>query len=92
MNRSVGVVAILSCVVALRVGIALAAGKDDETVSRFCRDRSDLGLSHGACVAFFTNGNTAPHDADVCKLPWVRSFVGADNEGECVTALAARKR
>jgi hypothetical protein len=43
-------------------------------------------------VAFFKSGNTTPHDADVCKLLWVRSFVGADNEGECVTALAAMKR
>jgi hypothetical protein len=92
MKKIVGAVAILSCVVALSVGSALAAGKDDGTVSRYCRDRNDLGISHGACVAFFKSGNTTPHDADVCKLLWVRSFVGADNEGECVTALAAMKR
>lgn len=71
---------------------AHAADRGESTVSKFCRDRGDFGLSHGACVAQFTSGNTTPHNADVCKLDWVRGFVRADNEGECVTALNAMSR
>lgn len=71
---------------------AHAADRGEATVSKFCRDRGDFGLSHGACVAQFTTGNSTPHNADVCKLAWVRAFVRADNEGECVTALNAMSR
>ena len=89
MKRSIVLASVLLLAGALA---AQAAGRDDETVSKFCRDRGDFGLSHGACVAQFTAGNTTPHNADVCKMAWVRAWVRAENEGECVTALNAMSR
>lgn len=71
---------------------AHAADRGEANVSKFCRDRGDFGLSHGACVAQFTTGNTTPHNADVCRLDWVRAWLRAGNEGECVTALNAMSR
>jgi hypothetical protein len=91
MRRLAIAVSVLACAGAL-AGAAVAQGRGGDTVARFCSDRNDLGLSHGACVAFFTNGNTRPHDADVCKLGWVRAWTGADTEGACIAALAALKR
>lgn len=83
---------VLASVLLLASALAAGAAGRDATISKFCRDRGDFGLSHGACVAQFTAGNTTPHNADVCKLDWVQAWVRAANEGECVTALNAMSR
>lgn len=70
----------------------LHAGDAGETISRYCSDHGDFGLSHGACVARFTNGNIVPHHADVCKLDWVLAFSGAKNHGDCVKRLKEMDR
>ena len=69
-----------------------AKADDTGTVAKYCRDHRDFGLSHGGCVAQFTAGNTTPHNASVCKMAWVRAWVGVENEGACVTALNEMSR
>ena len=66
--------------------------KNDATISKYCSDHRDFGLSHGAGVTQFTTGSTEAHNADVCKLARVRAWLRVDNEGAWVTALNAMTR
>jgi hypothetical protein len=66
---------------------AAAGDKSRETISLFCSTYGDLGLSHGGCVAYFTNHNVVPHDTSICRDPDLRERVGARNVGQCVKAL-----
>jgi hypothetical protein len=69
------------------VSPAAAGDKARETTSRFCSTHGDLGLSHGGCVAFFTNSNVVPHDASICRNPSLREQLDADSVGQCVKIL-----
>jgi hypothetical protein len=80
---------VLAAVAALVFTALPAAAGDsaEKTISLYCSDRGDLGLSHGGCVAYFTNGNTVPHDASICREPRWQEWTGARNAGQCVKAL-----
>ncbi len=67
--------------------LAFAENDAAEVISKYCKDRNDLGLSHGACVAFLTSANIVPHNAYVCKIPSIRNSLGVENEGQCVKVL-----
>ncbi|MDP1909740.1 MAG: hypothetical protein Q8K85_15685 [Hyphomicrobium sp.] len=71
-----------------------ATGHDDDqgTVSAFCSDYGDLGLTHGGCVAFFTTRNVVPHDASVCRSDSMQRLLGVANHGQCVKKLAGMRR
>jgi len=60
---------------------------DKTTISEFCSTRNDLGLSHGACVAYFVTHNVVPHDASVCKNEGLQELMGVDTRGQCVKKL-----
>ena len=64
-----------------------AAGDGRKSTALFCSTYGDLGLSHGACVAYFTNGNVVPHDTSICRDPALRKRIGTRNVGQCVKAL-----
>jgi hypothetical protein len=76
------------------VSPVLADGREanKHNISEYCSDRNDLGLSHGACVAYLQNRNVAPHDASVCQDEGIRQMLGTSNHGECVTKLADMRR
>ena len=57
------------------------------TISEYCASRSDLGLSHGGCVAYITTHNLVPHDASVCQDPSMQKRLGVSNHGECLKKL-----
>ncbi len=69
------------------VSPAVAGDESRETISRFCATYGDLGLSHGGCVAFFTNRNVVPHDTSICRNSDIREGLAARNVGQCVKAL-----
>ena len=87
--RKMIMLAVFAAAFSVTAGVPDAFSADDpgETISRFCAEHGDLGLSHGACVTFFTNHNIVPHDATVCKDPATQARVGAKNRGQCVKAL-----
>lgn len=82
----IGAVAMVVSVFSIAV---LASGKADtaSTIAAFCSNHGDLGLSHGGCVAFFTNRNLVPHDASVCLHDDMQRLLGAANHGQCVKKL-----
>lgn len=86
-----GVCALLSLTLAAS---SHAGDQDDEksTASEYCASHGDLGLSHGACVAYFAARNVAPHDASICRDENVRRWLGADNHGQCVKRLGELSR
>jgi len=94
MRKIVAVLPALALVSALAAGTALAAGQNEGTgaISDYCRDRGDLGLTHGACVAYFVTHNVVPHDASVCQDEAMQARVGAANHGECVKKLGEMRR
>jgi hypothetical protein len=71
---------------------AFAGEGENTTISEYCTSRSDLGLSHGACVAYFTTRNVAPHDATVCRDAAVQSRLGVSNHGQCVKKMAEMRK
>ena len=82
MKRSISLfLLIAAAAVFFAVSPTAAGGDGRETISRFCATHGDLGLTHGACVAFFTNRNVVPHDASVCRDPDLREQLGADSVG-----------
>jgi hypothetical protein len=89
MKKSIAVAA-LSVVSLLGLAAlpAFCADNDKTPVSEYCASHGDLGLSHGACVAYFTTHNVAPHDATVCRDPGILGFLGVDNHGQCMKKLA----
>lgn len=81
-----GILAVLS--LALTASTHATAGDNDKvTISEFCAAHNDLGLSHGACVAYFVTHNVVPHDASVCKDESLQRLMGVDNHGQCVKKL-----
>ena len=89
LKKSVALSA-LSIVSVLAVAALPAFSEENEatTVSEYCTARNDLGLSHGACVAYFTTRNVAPHDASVCEDTAVQNSLGVTNHGQCMKKLA----
>lgn len=71
---------------------AFSEVQDRTTISEYCASRNDFGLSHGACVAYFTTHNITPHDASVCRNPSMQRLVGAANHGECMQKLGDMHR
>jgi hypothetical protein len=83
--RIVSLVSLLS----LAASPAIAEENEKATISEYCASRNDLGLSHGACVAYFQTHNVVPHDASVCRDAGIRRLLGVENPGQCVKKLAA---
>lgn len=67
--------------------MAMAGTAAAADVSQFCTANGDFGVSHGGCVAAFTNGNLTPAIADFCRDPQVQAAVDAKNHGACVNTL-----
>lgn len=69
--------------------LALPAFSEEQqtNISAYCASHNDLGLSHGACVAYFTTHNIAPHDASVCQNMSIQTLMGVANHGECMKKL-----
>ena len=88
MKRTV-ILFLLAALPAVLFAVSPAAAGEQarETTSRFCSTYGDLGLSHGGCVAYFTNGNVVPHDTSICRDPALRKRIGARSVGQCVKAL-----
>lgn len=80
-----GVTAATATLALVTAGAASAA----PNVSQFCTANGDFGVTHGGCVAAFTNGNLTPAIADFCRDPQVQQAVDAKNHGECVGTLKA---
>lgn len=80
---------------ALTLAASSHAGSQDDdrgAVSEYCASHDDLGLSHGACVAYFVARNVVPHDASICRDEGVRRWLGVDNQGQCVRKLGELSR
>lgn len=88
------VVSVFSILSMSLIAATQATGQDDDksTVSAYCSDHGDLGLTHGACVAFFTTRNVVPHDASVCRSDDMQQLLGVTNHGQCVKKLAGMRR
>ena len=71
---------------------ALAGDNEKPAISEYCATHADLGLSHGACVAYFTTHNVAPHDATVCQNAGIQSILGVSNHGQCVKKLGEMRK
>lgn len=71
-----------------------ATGQDDDksTISEFCSDHNDLGLTHGGCVAYFVTHNIVPHDASICRSSSIQQLLGVTNHGQCVKKLGDMRR
>ena len=71
-------------VVAL-LGLAALPAVSGETerpaIAEYCASHNDLGLSHGACVAYFTTRNVVPHDATVCQDEGLQNLLGVATRG-----------
>ncbi len=87
-------VAVLAIVSLALVSPALVDSRDDDkrTISEFCSQYNDLGLTHGGCVAYFETRNVVPHDASVCQDEGIRAMLGAANHGQCVKKLADMRK
>ncbi len=92
--KRITAVAALAIVSLALVSPALADSRDDDkrTISEFCSQYNDLGLTHGACVAYFETRNVVPHDASVCQMEWIQNVLGVSNHGQCVKKLADMRK
>ena len=93
MKKSV-VLSAFSIVALLAIAALPAFSEQNEktTISEYCASHSDFGLSHGACVAYFTTHNVVPHDASVCQNTSMQNLLGVTNHGECMQKLADMRR
>lgn len=60
---------------------------NQNNISDYCISHNDLGLSHGACVAYLTTHNIVPHDAIVCQDVNIQNYLSATNHGQCIKKL-----
>lgn len=84
----VGAPLLVAGFVGLLAGPVLSQAPDAGTISEYCADHRDFGLTHGACVAYFQARNVVPHDASVCQDEGIWKFLGVANHGQCVKRLA----
>jgi hypothetical protein len=70
----------------------LSGENENPAVSEYCAAHDDLGLSHGACVAYLTTHNIVPHDATVCQSTGIQSILGVSNHGQCVKKLGELRK
>ena len=93
MKKSI-VYSVLPVVALLGLGALPAASGETErpAIAEYCASHNDLGLSHGACVAYFTTRNVVPHDATVCQNEGFQNLLGAANLGQCVKMLGELRK
>ena len=93
MKKSIAFSAVSAAVILGFVALPALSGENEApAISEYCATHNDLGLSHGACVAYFTTRSIAPHDATVCQNPGIQSILGASNHGQCVKKLGEMRK
>jgi len=88
---------LLSAVAAVMAAMVIAPGVAgaQENASQQCKDRMDIGSSHGGCVALLeaAANSTTANRATGCQDPEFRKFIESiysgeiKNHGQCMQAL-----
>jgi hypothetical protein len=93
MRRSIAIFAI-AIVAVLNITVLPVSSEQiaKTNISEYCESHSDLGLSHGACVAYLENHNLVPHDATVCHSAGIQNLLGVTSHGQCVRRLGEMHR
>ena len=70
-------------------GMGVGSAQADDNASQICKDIDAPMISHGACVALASAGNSTPFISDLCDEPAFQAALGVSNKGQCIKAARA---